>query len=82
MLNAERLTALFEAHPGQTTLCIQGKCVACRRDLTVEICPTKEGFGINGGMLLDKDRQDYVVSCVDCIHSAKITNQPLAHLKK
>jgi hypothetical protein len=21
-------------------------------------------------MLLDKDRQDYVVSCVNCIHSA------------
>lgn len=72
MLNIESLTALFEAHPGKTTLNIQGKCFACKRDLNVEICPTKDGFGINGGMLLDKEPQDYVVSCVDCIHSAPV----------
>jgi hypothetical protein len=70
MLNVDNLTALFEANPGKTTLNIQGKCIACRRNLTVEICTTMDGFGFNGGMLLDKDQQDYVVSCVDCIHAA------------
>ena len=74
MLTVECLTALFEAHPGKATLYIQGKCVACSRDLTVEICPTREGFGINGGMLIDKVQHDYVVSCVDCIHSAPVTH--------
>ena len=70
MLNVERLTELFEAHPGETTLNIQGKCIACRRSLTVEICTTTDGFGFNGGMLLEKDQQNYVVSCVECIHAA------------
>ena len=70
MLNVDSLKALFHEHPGKTTLNIEGKCIACRRDLTVEINTTAGGFGINGGMLLDMDRQNYVVSCVDCIHSA------------
>ena len=70
MLNVENLAELFKKHPGKTTLNIQGKCFACRRDLNVEISPTTGGFGIKGGMLLDKNRQDYVISCVDCIDSA------------
>jgi hypothetical protein len=69
MLNVDNLKELFEEHPGESTLNIQGKCIACRCDLTVEISPTTDGFGINGGMLLDRDQQDYVVSCVDCLHS-------------
>ena len=78
MLNAESLTKLFKEHPGQTSLNIEGKCSTCRRDLTVEICPTTDGFGINGGMLVDKDRQDYVISCVDCLHSNSVSPQPSA----
>lgn len=70
MLNIETLTALFEAHPGKTTLNIQGKCIACKCDLIVEICTTTDGFGFNGGMLLDNDRQSYVVSCVKCTPAA------------
>ena len=70
MLNIEKLTELFEAHPGETTLNIQGKCIACERNLIVEICPTTDGFGFKGGMLLDKDQQDYVISCENCIHTA------------
>jgi len=70
MLNFENLTELFEAHPGEATLNIQGKCIACERNLTVEICPTTDGFGFKGGMLLDKDQQDYVISCENCIHTA------------
>ena len=69
MLNLENLKELFEEHPGQSTLNIKGQCIACSRDLTVEISATTDGFGINGGMLVDRDRQDYVVRCVDCIHS-------------
>lgn len=78
MLNVESLKELFEAHPGETTLNIQGKCIACERNLTVEICPTTDGFGFKGGMLLDKDQQDYVISCVNCIHTAPhaIRNTP------
>jgi hypothetical protein len=72
MLNVENLTEIFEAHPGETTLNIQGKCIACGRDLTVEIRPTADGFGFNGGMLLDKDRQNYVISCVECTLAAPV----------
>ncbi|MEN8246738.1 MAG: hypothetical protein ABFS43_17765 [Thermodesulfobacteriota bacterium] len=75
MLNVESLKELFEAHPGETTLNIQGKCIACERNLTVKICPTTDGFGFKGGMLLDKDQQ---ISCVNCIHTAPhaIRNTP------
>lgn len=70
MITTETLKTLFEENPGKDTLHLEGRCVVCECGLTVEICATTEGFGINGGILLDRDQQNIVICCVDCIHAA------------
>ena len=70
MLTIESLQALFEENPGENTLDIQERCIVCGCGLTVKICATKDGFGINGGILLDRDQQNFVICCVNCFHAA------------
>ena len=66
MMDLERLHALFEEHPDQTTILFEGACHDCGREVTVDISLTPEGFLIRGGAVFEPQPQKYFNKCDGC----------------
>jgi len=65
----EVLKKIFEAHPGKSTMTINGKCSDCGRKVTVVVETTSGGYGLLGGVLDKTSSGNYSVTCMDCYKS-------------
>jgi hypothetical protein len=68
----EILRKLFEANPEKSTIVLNGKCSDCGCETIIEITPTSEGFGLQGGALFKYSSEDYLVKCHDCCQTNPI----------
>jgi len=62
----EILKKIFEANPEKSTIVLNGKCSDCGCETIIEITPTSEGFGLQGGALFKCSPDEYLVQCPDC----------------
>ncbi|MCW9095714.1 MAG: hypothetical protein OQJ74_07720 [Ignavibacteriaceae bacterium] len=62
----EVLKKIFEANPDKSTITINGKCSDCGRKVIVEIKPTSEGYGLQGGILVKRSPEKYSITCPEC----------------
>jgi hypothetical protein len=65
----EMLKKIFEAHPGKSTITINGKCSDCGRYVTVVVELTSGGYGLLGGVLDKTSSENYSITCIDCYKS-------------
>ena len=63
------LRKMFEAYPDKTTIVLNGKCSDCGCETIIEITPTSEGFGLQGGILFKSSTDKYIVKCPACIEA-------------
>lgn len=62
----EMLRKLFESNPEKSIIVLKGKCSDCGRDIIINITPTSEGFGLQGGALLECSSDEYLAKCPNC----------------
>lgn len=62
----EILRKLFDANPEKATIVLNCKCSDCGCKTIIEITPTSEGFGLQGGVLLKCSPDGYFAKCSDC----------------
>jgi hypothetical protein len=62
----EVLKKMFEAHPGKSTITINGKCSDCGSNVTVVVELTSGGYGLLGGILDKSSSENYSIKCIDC----------------
>ena len=74
------LKKIFAAHPGKSTMEINGKCPDCGRKVTVIVEVTSGGYGLMGGVLDKAPSGNYSVTCLDCYKlNLKIAQQRTAN---
>jgi ribosomal protein S27E len=61
------LKRIFETNPEKSKIILKEKCSGCGRQTIIEITPTSEGFGLQGGFLFKSSTVKYKVKCPDCI---------------
>jgi hypothetical protein len=61
-----RLNELFKDNPEKSTIVLKEKCSECGLDITIEITPTSEGFGLMGGALLLSSTDKCIAKCLAC----------------
>jgi hypothetical protein len=62
----EILRKLFKTNPENSTIVLTNKCSECGCDVTVNITPTSEGFGLQGGALFRYSPYECIMKCHDC----------------
>jgi len=62
----EILKKIFESNPENSTIVLNDKCSACKREVVIEITPTSGGFGLQGGALFKNTVGSYSFTCPDC----------------
>lgn len=60
------LRRIFEANPEKSTIILKEKCSGCGRQTIIEITPTSEGFGLQGGFLFKSSSDNYTAKCPAC----------------
>ena len=65
----EVLEKIFEAHPGKSTMTINGKCSDCGCSVTVVVESTSGGYGLLGGILDKTSSENFSITCLDCYKS-------------
>ena len=60
------LRKMFDVNPEKSTIVLNGKCSDCGCETIIEITPTSEGFGLQGGALFKCSLEEYLVKCVAC----------------
>jgi hypothetical protein len=65
----EVLKKIFEAHPGKSTMTINGICSDCGCKVTVVVERTSGGYGLLGGVLDKTSFENYAITCLDCYKS-------------
>jgi hypothetical protein len=65
----ELLKKIFEAHPGKSTMTINGKCADCGCSVTVVVESTSGGYGLLGGILDKTSFENFSITCLDCYKS-------------
>jgi Zn finger protein HypA/HybF involved in hydrogenase expression len=66
----EILRKMFESSPEKSTIVIKDKCSDCRCETIIEVTPTSEGFGLQGGVLLKRSTDEYVARCPACYQAS------------
>ena len=74
----EVLKKIFDAHPGKSTIIINGICSHCGRKVTVVVEPTSGGYGLLGGVLDKTSPENYSITCMDCYNSNHKITKPYA----
>jgi hypothetical protein len=67
----EILKKLFEANPEKSTIVLKDKCSDCGCETIIEITPTSEGFGLQGGALNKCSSDGYLAKCTACYQVEK-----------
>jgi len=57
---------MFDVNPEKSTIVLNGKCSDCGCETIIEITPTSEGFGLQGGALFKCSLEEYLVKCAAC----------------
>ena len=57
---------MFETNPERSTIVLKDNCSQCGCEVLIEITPTSGGFGLQGGVLLKCNPDEYLAKCVDC----------------
>ena len=60
------LRKMFDVNPEKSTIVLNGKCSDCGCETIIEITPTSEGFGLQGGALFKCSLEEYLVKCAAC----------------
>jgi len=60
------LKKMFEANPEKSKIVLMDKCSDCGRETVIEITPTSEGFGLQGGILFKSSPDGYFAKCPAC----------------
>jgi hypothetical protein len=60
------LRKMFDVNPEKSTIVLNGKCSDCGCKTIIEITPTSEGFGLQGGTLFKCSLEEYLVKCAVC----------------
>jgi len=68
----EILRKLFDANPEKSMMVLDGTCSDCGCETTIEITPTSNGFGLNGGALIQYSPENYLVKCPECYKAHSI----------
>jgi len=63
----EILRKMFVGNPEMSTIKLKEICSDCGCETTLEITPTSEGFGLQGGVLFKSSIDKYIVKCLACI---------------
>ncbi len=66
MIYLEALEKIFADTPDKSTIAIKSKCENCGCEITVDVTPTPEGFGLQGGVLLECVSNGFLAQCLDC----------------
>ena len=66
----ELLKKMFKDNPERSTIVLKEKCLICGREIIIEITPTSEGFGLQGGALLKISPEGYLAKCSSCYRYA------------
>ena len=66
MIDIETLKKMFKDHPEKSSLTFKGKCSVCGINVVVEVIPSSEGFGLQGGALFEYDPNVYFAKCPNC----------------
>jgi ribosomal protein S27E len=70
------LKKIFKAHPGKSTITVNGKCSDCGNTVIVIVELTSGGYGLLGGILDKSSSENYSITCIDCHKSnLKITDR-------
>jgi two-component system, chemotaxis family, chemotaxis protein CheY len=70
----EILKKMFESNPEKSTIVIKDKCSDCGCETIIEITPTSEGFGLEGGILFKCSPDEYLAKCSVCHDENPKTN--------
>jgi Zn finger protein HypA/HybF involved in hydrogenase expression len=62
----EILRKMFETNPEKSTIVLKDECSDCGCETIIEITPTSEGFGLQGGVLFKSSTDNYIVKCPAC----------------
>jgi len=70
-LMIEILRKKFEAHPEKSTNVLHCECSDCGCETIIEITPTSEGFGLQGGALYKCSPDEYFAKCPECFKAGQ-----------
>lgn len=62
----EILQELFNGSPNTSTIELHDICLDCKREVIIQITPTGEGFGLQGGALFRNSGAGYYAKCPKC----------------
>jgi hypothetical protein len=65
----EILKELFNDNPEKSKIEVNDTCSDCKREVIIEITPSAEGFGLQGGALFKSSAEGYYAKCPDCYKS-------------
>jgi hypothetical protein len=66
----ELLRAIFDVLPKTATFIYKGTCVCCGVKVIIDIIPTSEGFGLLGGVFVERSTDTYAAKCIDCLKAS------------
>lgn len=66
----EILRKMFEANSEKSVIVLKEKCSDCGIDITIDVTPTSEGFGLRGGFLFKSSTDKYTAKCPACYERA------------
>ena len=67
----EIIKKMFQDNPGKSKIALKENCSACGRKIIIEITPTSEGFGLQGGALFKISPDEYLAKCSHCYRHAQ-----------
>jgi hypothetical protein len=73
---------MFECRPEKSTIVLKDTCSDCGCETVIEITPTPEGFGLQGGALFKCSPDAYVAKCLACYTSSLTVEEKKVKGKK
>lgn len=71
----EILRKMFEENPGRSTIVLKDECSDCGCETIIEITPTSEGFGLQGGALFKCSPDGFFFRCPACCQANSKANE-------
>jgi len=62
----EILKELFNGNPEKSKIVLNERCLDCKSEVIIQITPTEEGFGLQGGALFKSPSGGYYAKCPNC----------------
>jgi hypothetical protein len=62
----EILKELFNSNPEKSKIVLNDRCQDCKSEIIIQITPTEQGFGLQGGALFKSPSGGYYAKCPFC----------------